>query len=190
MVQWPRRRWRPPSPTATPAWPARPRAALAGRPSARAQGALVRALDHRDDSVRRAAARAVSRWSGEQVDVAAPEAERRRVARRIADQLLALEGDALRSAVTRVRADGAGSSSGATTPLVQADRQPRAPPPPPPDPALAAAAVAEVRASLRGRTADEIASALAREPALVARSLEALVAQGALVARGPRYFMG
>jgi hypothetical protein len=75
---------------------------LAGRPSARAQGVLARALDHREAEVRRIAARAVGRWSGEAIDTSAPEPERRTAARRIAEKLLAVEGAELRNAVMRV----------------------------------------------------------------------------------------
>jgi hypothetical protein len=58
-----------------------------------------------------------------------------------------------------------------------------------PDPALGSAALAEVRASLRGSSADELAAVLARDRATVEASLRALVAQGRLVVRGPRFFM-
>ncbi len=57
------------------------------------------------------------------------------------------------------------------------------------DSALASAALAEVRAALRGSTAEELALALSRDRAAVEASLRALVAQGQLVARGPRFFM-
>ena len=57
------------------------------------------------------------------------------------------------------------------------------------DPSLAAAAVAEVRAALRGRTAEEMTELLRRDRASIEATLRALVAQGALVARGPRFFM-
>jgi hypothetical protein len=57
------------------------------------------------------------------------------------------------------------------------------------DSALTAAALAEVRAALRGRSTEELAAALSRERSAVEASLRALVAQGQLVARGPRFFM-
>jgi HEAT repeats len=60
---------------------------------------------------------------------------------------------------------------------------------PTPDPSLASAALTEVRAALRGRTADELAAALSRDRATVEAALRALVAQGRLLARGPRFFM-
>jgi len=60
---------------------------------------------------------------------------------------------------------------------------------PTPDPSLASAALTEVRAALRGRTADELAAALSRDRATVEAALRSLVAQGRLVARGPRFFM-
>jgi len=57
------------------------------------------------------------------------------------------------------------------------------------DPALATAALAEVRAALRGRTAEELCATLGSERVTVESTLRALVAQGQLVARGPRFFM-
>jgi hypothetical protein len=232
-------------------------AALAGRPSARAKGALARALAHHEPDVRAVAARAVARWSGEAVvDTAAPEADRRRAARRISEKLLEMDGGALRDAVTRVPAavvstPGAacavrvkvtakpeGTAAGANGDLARRERSAPSPstavpavpcpalgtgsaPPAaartrraarPPEPArpaallrqasgavtvaapdvdgvLAAAALGEVRTTLRGCTADEIVSALARGRVEVEAVLRALVAQGRLVARGPRFFM-
>jgi hypothetical protein len=190
-------------------------AALAGRPSARAQGALARALEHREPEVRAAAARAVARWSGEAVDTAAPEAERRRAARRIAEKLLEIDGGALREAVMKVPARASAPAPSAASPsrAVRPPPAPRArraasqPPParhaalprrgvgaatvaaPDAEGALAAAALGEVRTALRGCTADEIVSALSRERVEVEAALRALVAQGRLIARGPRFFM-
>lgn len=74
-------------------------AALAGRPSVAAQGALARALEHVDAGVRRSAAENLGRWSGERVDGEAPDHERRRVARRIAERLAAMGPAEVRSAV-------------------------------------------------------------------------------------------
>lgn len=73
--------------------------ALSGRPTSRAQAALAKAIDHREAGVRRSAAEAVSRWAGESVDAAAPSAERRRAARRIAERLVAVDQRTLRDAV-------------------------------------------------------------------------------------------
>jgi HEAT repeat protein len=184
-------------------------AALAGRPSARAQGALARALEHRDAAVRRAAALATARWSGEAVDTSAPEAERRRAARRISEKLLEVGGEALRSAVTKVRVvaappphaartrprvtspspfqgegRGEGASRGSAAAAMKSAVAVAAP-----DAALAEAALTEVQAALRGRTADELSAALGSERLAVESTLRALVAQGRLVARGPRFFM-
>ncbi|BDG10248.1 HEAT repeat domain-containing protein [Anaeromyxobacter paludicola] len=55
--------------------------------------------------------------------------------------------------------------------------------------ALMTAVLGEVRASLRGETVAGITSSLSAEPLEVEAALRALVAQGALVARGPRFFM-
>ncbi|HET9594362.1 MAG TPA: hypothetical protein VFP65_02210 [Anaeromyxobacteraceae bacterium] len=57
------------------------------------------------------------------------------------------------------------------------------------DPALAESALAEVRMALRGRTAEELAAALGRDRLSVEAAARALVAQGRLAARGPRYFV-
>jgi len=57
------------------------------------------------------------------------------------------------------------------------------------EPDLAEAALAEVRMALRGRTADELAAALGRDRLTVEVAARALVAQGRLAARGPRYFV-
>ena len=177
--------------------------ALSGHPSARAQGALAKALSHPEPEVRRAAARAVGRWSGESVDTAAPEPERRRAARRIAEKLLAVDGAELRNAVTRVpavsiasprpAAERAAPDARPVRPEVAAPASAKsarvAVAAPKPDSKLASAALAEVRAALRGRTADELAAVLSRDRAAVEASLRELVAQGHLVARGPRFFM-
>ncbi|HYS79499.1 MAG TPA: HEAT repeat domain-containing protein [Anaeromyxobacteraceae bacterium] len=197
--------------------------ALSGRPSARAQGALAKALQHPEPAVRRAAALATARWSGEQVDTAAPEQDRRSAARRISEKLLTVQGEELRSAVTRVAVSAtvtAPATAKATpTPTSTATRTatviPSAHPErsvakskgertsapaallrsavlvaePDADPSLADAALSEVRMALRGRTAEELAGALARDRLEVENALRSLVAQGRLVARGPRFFM-
>ncbi|HTP28494.1 MAG TPA: HEAT repeat domain-containing protein [Anaeromyxobacteraceae bacterium] len=173
--------------------------ALAGRPSPRAQAALARALDHRHPEVRRAAARAVQRWSGESVDPSAPDSERRRAARRIAEKLLALSGAQLRSAITKVpfpsRENGARSPPPRPAARVEEPRvdllavQATVPAPAQRDSSLDSAALAEVRSALRGRTVDELAAMLARDRATVEASLRALVVQGKLVARGPRFLV-
>jgi hypothetical protein len=74
-------------------------AALAGRPSAEAQRALAHALEHADVRVRRSAAETLGRWTGELVDGDAPDHERRRAARRIAEKLAAMAPAEVRSAV-------------------------------------------------------------------------------------------
>jgi hypothetical protein len=63
-------------------------------------------------------------------------------------------------------------------------------------PAVAAAVefeeaiVAELRGALRGRAAAELASLLAAPPARVEAALHLLSARGAIVARGPRWYVG
>ena len=178
--------------------------ALSGRPTATAQGALARALDHGEESVRRVASTAVARWCGESVAAAAPAEDRRRAARRIAEKLSAVGATALHDAVV---ADPAA----AARPVAARAAVPR-PAAPLAAPALRAAsatarlartAVAvvelpsgdlspaeaavllEIRSALRGRTPDEIARVV---PDGGDRVLAALVARGAAVKRGVRYF--
>jgi hypothetical protein len=57
------------------------------------------------------------------------------------------------------------------------------------DPDLAALALAEVRMALRGRTVEELASALGQDRASVEGALRALVCEGKLAVRGPRFFV-
>ncbi|HZZ83905.1 MAG TPA: HEAT repeat domain-containing protein [Anaeromyxobacteraceae bacterium] len=185
--------------------------ALSGRPTARAQGALARAVDHRDPTVRAAAGRAVARWAGEVADAAASEADRRRAARRITEKLAGMSGEALRGAVMRSArgsaatavpraaaplslpaAGGEGQGGVAPSPREAAAPAPRravAPAASPATRALQTAVLGEVRASLRGETVAGLASSLSTDPLDVEAALRALVAQGALVARGPRFFM-
>jgi hypothetical protein len=49
--------------------------------------------------------------------------------------------------------------------------------------------VAEIRAALRGCTADGLASVLAAPPARIEAALAALAARGAVERRGTRWFM-
>ena len=183
--------------------------ALSGRSTATAQGALARALDHGDESVRRVASKAVARWSGESVAAAAPAEDRRRAARRIAEKLSGVGATALRDAVVAdpaaTPARAAAVAPAAARPVVPA---PPVPPRPAPTPGsatarLARAAVAvievpagelspgeeavmlELRSALRGRTPEEIARVV---PGGADRALAALVARGAAVKRGVRYF--
>jgi DNA-binding CsgD family transcriptional regulator len=58
-----------------------------------------------------------------------------------------------------------------------------------PDPSLSDAALAELRAALRGRTPDELASALGRDRPTVDAALAALVRDGRAARRGPRFYM-
>jgi len=185
--------------------------ALAGRPNAAAQGALARAVDHREEGVRRAAAEAVARWSGETVRAGSSAEERRRAARRIADRLAELDSGALRDAVVGAAAAEAPAPSRAAQAAAPAARPalaaaPGAPVPSPPSPGAAPrarAAVAvleapgdelgpleqavllEIRSALRGRSADDIARAV---PGDAEGALRSLVARGAVVLRGLRYF--
>ncbi len=185
--------------------------ALSGRSTATAQGALARALDHGDESVRRVASKAVARWSGESVAAAAPAEDRRRAARRIAGKLSAVGATALRDAVVADPAAIPRSAPVRTAAVAPAPARPAAPsvaPRPSAVPAsatarLARAAVAvvetpagelspgeeavmlELRSALRGRTPEEIARVV---PGSADRALAALVARGAAVRRGVRYF--
>jgi hypothetical protein len=175
--------------------------ALSGRPTASAQGALARALDHGEESVRRVASTAVARWSGESVAAAAPAEDRRRAARRIAEKLSGVGATALHDAVV---ADPAAAQRPAAARA--AAPRPAAPAAPAAFAAtaqLARAAVAvvdlpsgdlspgeeavllELRSALRGRTPEEIARIV---PGGADRALATLVARGAAVKRGVRYF--
>jgi hypothetical protein len=176
--------------------------ALSGRPSLRAQSAMTKALDHQEPAVRRFAANAVARWSGETVNPDSPPLELRRAARRIADTLANLEEGALRQAVIRVPAEsapakrrhetkpereviaakslGAARTSAPALVLEASGSEPCA---------LEAALIAEIRTSLRGRTAEELSRFANAELADVTALLTALVKRRALQMRGSRFFL-
>jgi len=63
-----------------------------------------------------------------------------------------------------------------------------APEPAAPGQGLEATLVAEVRAALRGCTADDLAAATGEPHARIEASLQALAARGALALRGTRWF--
>jgi hypothetical protein len=207
-------------------------AALSGRPSAAAQQSLARALEHADVRVRRSAAETLGRWSGERVDGDAPDHERRRAARRIAERLAAMAPAEVRSAVMGAAEHGrapalmvhryAGSavkratvkpSASGTRSLTLSPASSRASPSPHARartavvevaaPALAPASagasgesglesaiVAELRAALRGRAVAELAGLLSAQAGQIEESLNGLAARGAVVARGPRWYVG
>ena len=81
-------------------------AALSGRPTARAQGALARALEHPHETVRRAAAASLARVAGEPVPSEGSGPALRAASRRITARLAAMDGAALREAVLASAADG------------------------------------------------------------------------------------
>jgi hypothetical protein len=194
-------------------------AALAGRPSAEAQRALAGALEHRDVRVRRAAAETLRGWSGERVDGEAPDHERRFAARRIAERLAAMEPTELRRAVVGaagrerpaalvVHAFGR-EAAGRRTLLASAARPAAKPAPvmaraavavvaaPAPRAAVAVveqadeeAVLAELRGSLRGRSLEELSALLGAPASRLDGSLRALAARGAVVERGPRWYVG
>jgi hypothetical protein len=58
-----------------------------------------------------------------------------------------------------------------------------------PAPALSEAVIVELRGALRGRTTAELASVLEAPVTQVEAALRALVAQGAAVPRGPRFYL-
>jgi hypothetical protein len=198
-------------------------AALSGRPSALAQQALARALEHADVRVRRSAADTLGRWSGERVDGDAPDHERRRAARRIAERLAAMAPAEVASAVMVAagrprtaevvvhrfthggiqRAAVAAKTPGAvaTTPgsrvavaaptaSAPAGQGRAAASPAPAATGLEDAIVAELRAALRGRAAAELAGLLSAPEGRIQESLNGLAARGAVVARGPRWYVG
>jgi hypothetical protein len=192
--------------------------ALSGRPTSTAQAALARALDHAEESVRRIASTSVARWSGESIAAAAPAEERRRAARRIAEKLSAVGTTVLRDAVVLAdpNADPAPARPAIARPVaarpVATGPVPAAPvaassPPvaaqvaaPAPKARVAVAVIEapsgplspvegavllELRSALRGRTPAEIAQVVSGG---ADRALAALVARGAAVQRGTRYF--
>ena len=170
---------------------------LAGRPTSRAQGALARALDHRVEAVRRVAAEAVARWSGESVAAGLPAEDRRRAGRRVAEKLASLDGATLRAAIVsaapampepppppRARArEGAASPAAGSAPqraaVAVAVQEPLAA-----DPGAEGSVLLEIRSALRGRTREEIGELVPCGDA----ALEGLLARGAVVRRGQRYF--
>jgi HEAT repeat protein len=161
-------------------------AALAGRPNRRAQGALARAIANPRAEVRRSAERAVGRWAGEPLRGDLDESDRRALARKMTERLREIDGAALRGAVSRVpaqtvKAKAAAAIRGAGAPAAAA-----AAPAPAVD--VARAVLAEVRAALRGRTTAEIADSIAAAPGAVDGAIRALAAQGAVVARGARFY--
>jgi HEAT repeat protein len=185
-------------------------AALSGRPSARAQTALARALEHADGTVRRAAAGALGRWSGERVDADAPAHARRQAARRIAERLAAMGGGELRDAVLSAapsavveeapsprpppppRGGEGEETRTAAAAAIAAHRTAVAvledPGPAAPGPGFEAAVLAEIRAALRGCTADDLAGATGEPRARVDAALQVLAARGVLSLRGTRWF--
>ena len=153
-------------------------AALSGRPTARAQGALARALEHPHETVRRAAATSLARVAGEPVPADGSGPALRAASRRISARLAAMDGAALRDAVLAGAADGpspapvparkvvtaaASTPAPARTVVTAASSAPaparvatavmvqeRAPIPAPGDSGLETAILFEVRAALRG----------------------------------------
>ena len=184
-------------------------AALSGRPSARAQGALARGLEHPDASVRRAAAAALAPVAGETVEADAPASQRRAASRRIAERLAAMGGEEIRAAVLAAVPDPGRRTAIASprptptpTPTATATATAVAPATRPAraavavlDPAratdteLSQSILVEVRAALRGCTAENLAAALGAPAAAIDAALAALAARGTLVQRGARWFM-
>jgi hypothetical protein len=186
--------------------------ALSGRPEVRAQAALTKALDHREPAIRRCAADAIARWSGETIDPASPAVERRRTARRIAETLARMEENALREAMAASPATAvtinqpqviipkpmteepspaeperpvALKSVPAARPVESPVEAPKNKPSP-----LEAVLIGEIRTSLRGRTAEELSQLANTGITAVTDSLALLVRQGTLSQRGPRFFVG
>ena len=198
-------------------------AALSGRPTAAAQHSLARALEHADAGVRRSAAETLGRWSGERVDGDAPDHERRRAARRIAERLAAMAPAEVRSAVMGAAEHGRAPALVVHRYAAQAVKRATVKPaatvvarpvgrvavaevesqvthesarageksdPGPSAGGLESAIVAELRAALRGRAVGELAGLLSASPGRIEESLSGLAARGAVVARGPRWYVG
>lgn len=147
---------------------------------------LLDAMKDPETRVRRAASQSLSRLLGKDVTqlVALDDATRRREVRRIAQLPVA----PVRA--TAVRAAGAASGSVKKTavavavvdPLPQAARDPGAG-------ASAAAILRELRASIRGRPLNELSDGIGASPEETLRQCGALLAQGAIVRRGHKYFV-
>jgi hypothetical protein len=141
--------------------------------------------------------------------------QRRRTARRIADKLARLDEGALRKAVMKVpplspaaqqpSAPVQKPQTQSSTPVVSQPQKTKfvesvivekAPEPvkkvPLPEnkpSAFEASLIAEIRTSLRGRTAEELSQFTSSELADVMDSLSILLKRGILSQRGPRFFM-
>jgi len=187
--------------------------ALSGKPDMPAQSALIKALNHPEPAVRRCAADAVGRWSGEKIYTALSRIELRRAARRLSDKLAKMGQSALRqamignptgpAALTRKENKSivteqpieqqspqkkketiiteALTAIGTTIPVEEAPLNTSS--------QLETIIVGEIRASLRGRKADELSQLTDTELAAVNDCLDVLVGRGILSQRGSRFFI-
>jgi HEAT repeat protein len=143
---------------------------------------LLEALKDSEERVRRAAAQSLSRILGQDVSavVSMDEGRRRREIRRLS----ALPVQPVRASLTPPAAAPARSARPSA---------PSAPAPAPrPGPSLVEALcgklLEEIRVTIRGRSLGELASGLAVTPEVTEEALALLVARGAVVRRGHKYF--
>ncbi|HEX2960055.1 MAG TPA: HEAT repeat domain-containing protein [Chitinispirillaceae bacterium] len=189
--------------------------ALSGRPDIQAQSALTKALNHQETAVRRCAADAVMSWSGETVEPDASPVERRRAVRKIAGKLSRLDEGALRKAVSNAPPAAVKMGLSSTVhqkpmtetsipviskkqdaqkvenevaedvvrPVAQVTVVGKE------SSALESTLIGEIRASLRGRTAEELSGLINTELSTVTAMLTKLASRGIVSQHGPRFFM-
>jgi len=157
-----------------------------------ARALLLESLNDPEERVRRAAAQSLSRILGQDVSsvVALDEGRRRREIRRLS----ALPVQPVRATLTpRMPTAPAPAvapvQARAVAPARAAARQSAsARPAPSPVESLCGRLVSEIRVAIRGRSVGELASGLSSSPAMTEEALALLVARGAIVRRGHKYY--
>jgi hypothetical protein len=143
---------------------------------------LLKALDDADPTVRRAAAKGLSRLVGEDVVPVADldQAARRRQMRRLADSKAMASGvqapPSTPTSSVEIRVDAEARETG--------EREEAGT-----DASVYTRIKSEIRASLRGRTLEELSQPLGISPESAVAAAAALERSGALVRRGQRYFL-
>ncbi|HET9449661.1 MAG TPA: HEAT repeat domain-containing protein, partial [Aggregicoccus sp.] len=162
----------------------------------RARELLLGALRDSEPRVRKAAAQSLSRILGQDVSgvVALDEGHRRREIRRLAT----LPSHPVRASSVRPKPPlplGEGSAPKPVPPMTPRETAPSAPEAPAPRAAgpspveaLCAPLMGDIRAALRGRSLPELVSGASASDTLVQEALTLLVARGAVVRRGHKYY--